>query len=115
MHELSIAMSILDAVQEEVDRHGYPGIEAVHLRVGDLSGVVPGALSAAYEMAAEMTPFAGSRLVIETVPVVIHCARCACDRPVDTVRVMCCPECGDPSNQLVQGRELEVQALEVSS
>lgn len=65
MHELSIAMSILDAVQDEIEQRGYAGVEAVHLKIGRLSGVVPAALRSAYELAAEQTPLASARLVIE--------------------------------------------------
>ena len=68
MHELSIAMSILDIAQEEADRRSNPRVEAIHLKIGTLSGVVKEALLAAYELAAEQTPFAQSRLVIEEVP-----------------------------------------------
>ena len=65
MHELSIAMSILESLEEEAARYPPESIEAVHIRVGALSGVVPQALRSAYELAAEVTPFAHSRLVIE--------------------------------------------------
>lgn len=41
MHELSIAMSIVDLAQEEADRRGGVQIKAVHLRLRLLSGVVP--------------------------------------------------------------------------
>jgi hydrogenase nickel incorporation protein HypA/HybF len=68
MHELSIAMSILDLVEEEADRRGNPRVEAIHLRVGALSGIVKEALLSAYELAAEQTPFAESKLVFEEVP-----------------------------------------------
>jgi hydrogenase nickel incorporation protein HypA/HybF len=68
MHELSIAMSILDIAHEEVERRGNPRVEAIHLRIGTLSGVVKEALLSAYELAAEQTPFAASKLVFEEVP-----------------------------------------------
>lgn len=67
MHELSIALSILDSLQEEIDQRGCAAPEAVHIRIGQFSGVVPDALVSAYELAAEQTPFARSRLVIEEV------------------------------------------------
>ena len=44
MHELSIAMGIVDLAQEEVDRRSGAKIKAVHLRLGLLSGVVKDAL-----------------------------------------------------------------------
>lgn len=68
MHELSIAMSILDIAQEEAERRGNPRVEAIHLRIGRMSGIVKEALLSAYELAAEQTPFAQSKLIFEDMP-----------------------------------------------
>ncbi len=114
MHELSIAMSILESLQEEVEQRGCGPVEAVHIRVGGLSGVVPEALRSAYELAAEQTPFARSRLVIEEVPIVIYCATCARERAVEPPGWFRCPACHTPSAEIVAGRELEISALELS-
>ncbi len=67
MHELSIAMSIADAAAEEALRHVGSRVCAVHLRLGDLSGVVKDALLFSWEASCEGTPLAGARLVIEEV------------------------------------------------
>ena len=67
MHELSIAMSILDAAEEEAENHGGGRISAIYLKIGALSGVVPDALTAAYELARENTGLSDCRLVIEEV------------------------------------------------
>ena len=40
----------------------------MHLRLGRLSGIVPRALLASYDLACEQTPLEGSRLLIEDVP-----------------------------------------------
>jgi len=68
MHELSIALSIVDMAAEEALRHEATGVEVVHLKLGRLSGVVSRALLASYEMACEGTLLAGSRLEIEDTP-----------------------------------------------
>ncbi|MEZ0335116.1 MAG: hydrogenase maturation nickel metallochaperone HypA, partial [Gemmatimonadales bacterium] len=75
MHELSIALSLVDLAQEEAERLG-GRVCALHLRIGALAGVVPEALLASYEMACAETPLEGSRLVIEDVPVVVYCPEC---------------------------------------
>ena len=113
MHELSIALSILDSLQEEVTQRGYGSIEAVHIRIGALSGVVSEALGYAYELAAEQTPFARSRLVIERAPIVIYCA--ACGRNQIAASPGRCPQCHTLSTELVSGREMEIFALELST
>lgn len=113
MHELSIALSILEAVGEEVEQRGGPQVEAIHLRLGPLAGVVPEALISAYELAREATPFAASRLIIEEVPIVVFCAKCDAERPVRSMQDFSCVECDTPASKLIHGRELELAALEL--
>jgi hydrogenase nickel incorporation protein HypA/HybF len=81
MHELSIAMSIVEMAQEEAELRGNVHIQAVHLRLGLLSGVVKDALLSSYEMACETTILEGSRLIIEEIPVEIYCANCRTHAP----------------------------------
>jgi hydrogenase nickel incorporation protein HypA/HybF len=114
MHELSIAMSIVELAQEEAERQNGQ-ITAVHLKLGAISGVVKQALLSSYEMACDETPLQGSRLIIEDVPVIIYCTRCNMKRPLHSLQLFCCAECGTPSSEIVQGKELEVVALELAS
>lgn len=113
MHELSIAMSILDLAQEEAKSRGVR-VTAVHLKLGVLAGVVKQALSGSYDIAAAGTPLEGSRLVIEDVPVVVFCSACRERRQLHS---MCfqCPECGAPTPEVLEGQELQVTALEVET
>jgi hydrogenase nickel incorporation protein HypA/HybF len=113
MHELSIAMSIVELAEEEARRRGVQ-IDAIHLKLGALSGVVKEALLSCYEMACEGTPLQGSRLLVDEVPVVIFCPNCQAQRPLSSVQLFCCPECGTPCSEIVQGKELEVVALEIN-
>ena len=65
MHELSIAISLVDAAIEEAARLGVERVQAIHLRLGARSGVVPDALATSYEVARQGTPLQAARLVIE--------------------------------------------------
>jgi hydrogenase nickel incorporation protein HypA/HybF len=67
MHELSIALSIVDGVTEEAAQHGGGIVRGVHLRLGRLSGIVAEALLFAYDVACEGTALQGSELRIEEV------------------------------------------------
>src|SRR5437762_11957228 len=104
MHELSIALSILEVVEEEVERLGGAPVEAIHIRMGPLSGVVKEALLSAYGLAIEKTRFEGTRLIIEEVPIVIYCANCQGEKTVHSVQWFCCAECGTPSSEVLRGR-----------
>jgi len=113
MHELSIALSIVEMAQEESERRGQAQVLAVHLRLGQLSGVVKEALLSSYEMACEDTSLEGSQLLIEEVPVVVFCPKCQAERRVRSIQWFCCPECLTPIPDVVRGKELEVVALEI--
>jgi hydrogenase nickel incorporation protein HypA/HybF len=113
MHELSIAISIVELAQEESARRGGVQIKAVHLRLGLLSGVMKEALLSSYEMACDNTHLEGSKLVVEEVPVVVFCRECAGERPVHSTQMFCCSECGTPTGEIVRGKELLVVGLEV--
>jgi hydrogenase nickel incorporation protein HypA/HybF len=68
VHELSIALSIVDIASEEAEKHHAARVHATHLKLGPLAGVVKEALLSAYELACEGTPLEGSQLVIDEVP-----------------------------------------------
>jgi hydrogenase nickel incorporation protein HypA/HybF len=112
MHELSIAMSIIELAEEEAESRGVE-ITAVHVRLGALSGVVKEALLSCFEMACVDTPLQASRLMIEELPVVIFCPICQAQRTLKSIQLFCCPECGTPCSEIVQGKELEVVAMEI--
>jgi hydrogenase nickel incorporation protein HypA/HybF len=113
MHELSIALSILDQAAEEAQRHGAARIRAIHLRLGPLAGVVKEALLSAYELARDAETFGDAKLMIEEVPIVAHCPKCEKDQSVAAVDWLCCIVCGTPTPDIVRGRELELVALEI--
>jgi hydrogenase nickel incorporation protein HypA/HybF len=112
MHELSIAMSIIEVASEEASRlEG--GITAVHLKLGPLSGVVKEALLSAYGLASEGSPLEGSRLIVELMPIIVWCPICEAERQIPSAQYMCCPVCDIPTPDVRGGRELEVTGLEV--
>jgi hydrogenase nickel incorporation protein HypA/HybF len=115
MHELSIAMSMIDQITEESESRGGLRVEAVHMKLGIFSGVDKDALLFAFELACEGSLLAGSRLVIETIPLVIYCVTCQKDRVPPSVYQLSCPDCGSPGQKIVTGREIEVASLEVAA
>ena len=121
MHELSIALGLVEAACEEAARQGHEGngndvrVEALHLRLGALSGVVREALEFSYELAVADTAIAGARLVIEEVPVTVLCRRCDAERVLPSVQHFHCPVCDGPTPDVVAGREIELFALEITA
>jgi len=113
MHELSIALSMIEMANEEAARRGGAKVNALHVKLGPLSGVVKDALLFSYEVASNGTILEGSQLVIEDVPVVIYCSECQAEQRLESIQRFCCPRCGTLSSEVVRGRELEFVAMEI--
>ena len=113
MHELSIVESIVDSVTASLA--AYPGARVleVRLRVGALAAVVEDSLQFCFGIAIDGTPLEGSKLVVQALPVVMHCAACAADVELDGVQSFRCPRCGEFCTDLRQGRELEIESIEI--
>jgi hydrogenase nickel incorporation protein HypA/HybF len=114
MHELSIALQVLDLAAQQAKRHGSARVAAVHVRLGPLSGVVKEALVSAYELAREGSGLDDSRLVVEEAPIQIWCAACDARRGVVSMVDLRCEVCGALAQRLLAGRELELTALEIN-
>ena len=113
MHELSIALSMIEMATEESNKRGGAKVDALHLKLGALSGVVKDALLFSWEVACQGTLLENSRLVIQEIPIVVRCADCDADRTLRSINNFFCPVCNAPTSEVLQGRELEVTALEI--
>jgi hydrogenase nickel incorporation protein HypA/HybF len=113
MHELSIALNLVEIAESAAREQNATHVEVVHLRLGVFSGVMPESLQFAYDVVTQGTMLAGSRLIIEALPLVIYCSQCHMERQLDTIQSLECPVCGTASNEIRQGQEIELAYLEV--
>jgi hydrogenase nickel incorporation protein HypA/HybF len=113
VHELSIVSSIVDSVTEALA--AYPGarVKEVRLRVGALASVIEDSLQFCYGIATEETPLAGSKLIVKNLPVVAFCLKCTAEVELSGVQSFRCPRCEEPVSDLRQGRELEIESIEI--
>jgi hydrogenase nickel incorporation protein HypA/HybF len=113
MHELSLVTSIVETVTETLA--AYPGarVKEVRLRVGVLASVIPESLEFCFEIASEGTPLEGAKLVVEVLPVIVHCEPCSLDSELEGVQSFRCPRCGELCGEIKQGRELEIVDIEI--
>ena len=113
MHELSVALSLLEGVSEAAARQGIERVFAVRVRVGALSGIACDALRFSWDLAAAETVAAGSELKIEVVPLVVFCEQCRTEQAPSPGSGLLCPRCNTAARDIVRGRELELVAMEV--
>lgn len=106
---------MLEVAKEEVTRQNALRVEAIYIKLGQLSGVVKEALLFSYNIACEGTIFQGSRLVIEELPVIVYCSVCQKERTLISIQNFSCPICNTLTFDVKQGRELEIVALEIQT
>jgi hydrogenase nickel incorporation protein HypA/HybF len=114
VHELSIALAIIDRVEEVAREHGACAVEAVRLRVGELAGVVPEALAFSFEVAREGTLLSEARFEVSLVPARARCAPCGTEFAVGSPPHLWCPHCDRAGTALLSGREMELAGIELS-
>jgi hydrogenase nickel incorporation protein HypA/HybF len=109
VHELAITQGLVDLVAERADGRQ---VVAVHVRVGELSGVIADAMSFCFDVAAAGTIVEGAELVIDEVRGRIACAACGRQSDVDHGILLC--ECGSADVTVVAGDDLSVAFVELA-
>ena len=112
MHEMSIAQNLIQIVREEMDRHGARALKSVHLDIGQMSSVVPEALSFCFEVATSGTDMEGATLVMNIVPLRGYCPQCEKEFEIRDYTFIC-PSCGNTKIKTIGGRELSIVEIEV--
>lgn len=112
MHELSIAMSIIEIAEENAKRENAAVITEIELDIGTQSGVVLDALDFAMQSAVQGTMLEKARVKINSIAARASCTKCQHEFYVEDIFTPC-PECGNPFCEIIQGRELRVKSLKV--
>jgi hydrogenase nickel incorporation protein HypA/HybF len=113
LHEMSIAMNIIDIACKEAKKDGASSISSIELDVGKLSGVMIDSLNFCYESVCKGTLAENSTLSINEVPARANCKKCNCSFEIDSFMALC-PECEGYEIEILQGRELKLRAVSVN-
>lgn len=112
MHELSIAMSIIEIAEENAKKENASIITEIELDIGKQAGVVMEAMEFAIESAKKGTMLENANWVINEIPALARCS--SCKHEFETQDLFSpCPECGNPFSEIYQGKELRVKTLKV--
>ncbi len=114
MHELSIAQNLIDIVSDQCLKNGFKEIESINIKVGRASGIMPDALSFAFNAIKTESIAKNASLNIEEVPVTGQCKDCKNTFVTEEEYVLCCPSCKGGSFIITAGRELDIIDMEVS-
>jgi hydrogenase nickel incorporation protein HypA/HybF len=110
MHELSIAMNIIDIATRRAESSSAIEVREVELDIGMLSGIEIESLETALKMAARNTVLEQARFRISLLEPLAECLVCRCTFvPESTYGT--CPGCGATVTRLLKGRELYIKSL----
>jgi hydrogenase nickel incorporation protein HypA/HybF len=111
MHELYLAESILNIVQDYAARQNFSKVNSISLSYGRLSCIESKTLQFAFDVQAKDTHCEGAMLEFKVLPAIVHCFSCEKDLEVETYSAIC-PKCGGEEVILTGGTE-ELQILEM--
>ena len=112
MHELAVCQGLLRQVEAIAREHGADRVTRIVVRIGPLSGVEPDLLAGAFPLAATDTRAARAELVIERLPVRVHCNTCGAETEATPNRLLC-GACGDWHTRLIGGDEMLLASVEL--
>jgi hydrogenase nickel incorporation protein HypA/HybF len=112
MHEMSLAESVLQIVEDHARKHGFARVNTIFMEVGQLAGVEVEALRFALEVVTRGSVAEGAAVDIAQTPGQAWCLACG-----DTVAMATlydgCSRCGGYQVQVTGGTEMRVKELAV--
>jgi len=112
MHELSIAMSIVDIAEQEVKKNDAAEVIEIELEIGKLSGIEPYALDFAWDQAILETVLEHAKRKTRYIEARAKCQDCGNEFEIDNFYDEC-PSCQSYMKELLSGKELRVKSLTV--
>ena len=112
MHELSIAINIVDIAARETEQAGANRVTDIDIEVGALSGVVIEALEFAMEDVRKNSVLEGARVTITEINPKARCRQCDKIFEVNDLFDIC-PFCQSVDLEIIRGQELQVKSLKV--
>lgn len=112
MHEMSLAESVLQIVEQTAERESATRVHALTLEIGELAAVELEALRCCLQIVLRDSIAAEARIDIEHRAGQGRCRQCAAEFALHEL-YQPCPQCGSYQVEAIAGRELRVAALEM--
>lgn len=111
MHEVSIMESTMNIISEKARENDLKVVSKITIKIGELSGVMPDALTFAFNSLSRGTIAEGAEFLIERVDATAMCDECGIIFEIDHFNKLC-PKCNKFSANILSGYELYVNTIE---
>jgi len=109
---MSIAQSLIDILREEMLTHNAKTLRSVRLNIGQMSAIVPDALSFCFQIITGGTELEGARLIMDIIPLMGYCNECEKEFEIKDYAFLC-PSCGSTKINTIGGQDLSIVEIEV--
>ena len=113
MHELSIAMGIVDIAEKETAKVKAKKVDLIELEIGTLAGIEFDSLDFVWSSAVKDTVLENAIKKINIIHGEAKCSDCDTIFKLDNI-YDACPNCNSYLKGIIKGKELLVKSLEVS-
>jgi len=112
MHELAITQSMLDLVLEQAGKVEAREVKRINLVIGEMSGFVGECVQFYFDFISKGTIAERAALSFKTIPTTARCRSCG---KLFELREFdwTCPDCQGNSMEIISGKELFVESIEV--
>lgn len=119
MHELSLAMNVVDFLVRLAGEQNLSEISAAFIEIGEMTHIDPRQLKFSLKMASEGTVVHGCRFYVRTRRAIIKCKKCGKESKLETKDMisqyeMKCTACGSTDVEFEKGRELMLKRVKGS-
>jgi hydrogenase nickel incorporation protein HypA/HybF len=112
MHEQSIVESLLSLAIKNAEQANASRIRGINVVVGELSGVVEESVNFYFSFLSKDTIAAQATINYRRIPATLRCRTCRTVFDYENAGFNC-PECHDAGVDIIGGRELYLESLEV--
>lgn len=116
MHEMALAVDVVDAVTSAAKEAGAKRVTAIYLTIGHARDVVEDLFDGLLAHLCKGTVAEGADVVMNNPPLTVCCQNCGTVYPVslfDTEDCPDCPVCGGHDRRLNSGMEFRIDKIEV--
>jgi len=112
MHELSLAMSVREIVENAAEQNGSKKVNEVNIIVGEFSSVSVDALEFAMEVAKKGSVFENAKINIKSTKTILSCSECKKETVMQDY-IFKCSACESTSVQIVSGDRMFVESIDI--
>ena len=114
MHEVSIALGMVDELSRIARENEAEKITLVRLKIGKMSGIVTDSLIFAFDAIKLEHPFLSSaEIVVKEVPLIYECHDCGSQFETDDMYFPSCSDCTSNNLKIISGEEQHIEQVEV--